>query len=256
MKKCCKGFTLVELLVVIGIIGLLISILLPSLGRARNQAQRIKCAANLQQVGQIWHMYANENDGWFPILFEERPDSTGKMVKYSNGNWTLLFADNRQGKVDYRTMFKDRYKMPSGNIFYCPNYRSYTGANTNDDWSYTRTDTSGGVPPDYYTVPISYAIYAGNAQAELYYRVLRNNLPPPYKANERRLSERPLMMDETVYFQVGPYSAITTYGYSNHIERGPIPAGGNALFGDGHAEWRQWKQMIKVVDAGTFKRYF
>ena len=67
-KKSLAGFTLVELLVVIGIIALLISILLPSLNRARETANRIKCAANLRSIGQSMLLYSNENKDQYPRL--------------------------------------------------------------------------------------------------------------------------------------------------------------------------------------------
>src|SRR2546423_1710699 len=55
------GFTVVELLVVIGILGVLASILLPSVGRARQQAYTIQCASNLRTFAQAWLMYADSN---------------------------------------------------------------------------------------------------------------------------------------------------------------------------------------------------
>ena len=65
MKR--KAFTLVELLVVIGIIALLISILLPALAKARYQANLILCGSNLRQLGLAMNMYANENKGVIPL---------------------------------------------------------------------------------------------------------------------------------------------------------------------------------------------
>jgi prepilin-type N-terminal cleavage/methylation domain-containing protein/prepilin-type processing-associated H-X9-DG protein len=65
MSRKSRGFTLVELLVVIGIIALLMSILMPSLAKAREQAKRVQCASNVRQFCTVMIMYAQNNKGTF-----------------------------------------------------------------------------------------------------------------------------------------------------------------------------------------------
>lgn len=72
MVKSARGraaFTLVELLVVIGIIAVMISMLLPALNRVRSQSQQTACASNLRVWGQALHTYAAENKGKMPLTW-------------------------------------------------------------------------------------------------------------------------------------------------------------------------------------------
>ncbi len=112
-----RAFTLIELLVVVAIIALLISILLPSLKAARDQAKAAKCAANLHQMGIATQLYLNQNNQCYPGDHAETP--AGSVI-----TWAPALRGQMSNVLD---------------VFWCPadetDYKWKPRYNPNHDWT-------------------------------------------------------------------------------------------------------------------------
>lgn len=99
-----KKFTLIELLVVVAIIGILASLLLPSLSRAREAGKSAVCKSNIRQLGIANHIYINDNDGYMTTLVtkssapsEYWPEELARMMDIDIGTWDPNEDDNAPG---------------------------------------------------------------------------------------------------------------------------------------------------------------
>jgi prepilin-type N-terminal cleavage/methylation domain-containing protein len=131
-----RAFTLVELLVVIAIIAVLISLLLPSLHAAREQAQSIKCLSNLRSCGQYFYIYANQNHGYLPqgvdnsvarfpcgTLSDVVDPATGQKYRYPDIAEALNRIANPTGeptRLKQNLAANPGWKVGNMIVFYCP----------------------------------------------------------------------------------------------------------------------------------------
>jgi prepilin-type N-terminal cleavage/methylation domain-containing protein/prepilin-type processing-associated H-X9-DG protein len=161
------GFTLVELLVVIGIIAVLISVLLPALNRARQSANSLTCQAKLKQIGQAIQIYANENKDSLPIgtfdgKWDKNPDTKPRLP--TGTEYTVLLAnlmtrkggtwgDQTQSGGSVRGIFADVDTVESESAGSTGNTANYVHYSTNpramgnvEQWN-GPTPFKSGMPP-------------------------------------------------------------------------------------------------------------
>lgn len=142
-----RGFTLVELLVVIGIIALLISILLPALGKSRENANRVKCMANLRQLGVAMISYTNDNRGFLP--YDTR--NSGE-----NSEDFLWWQADRFNRVDESSLAQ-YLSITTTNlgVFRCPS----------DEYLVRKKTNNATIGPYFFSYSMNWLIVGGHSNA-------------------------------------------------------------------------------------------
>ena len=236
-----KGFTLVELLVVIGIIALLISILLPSLNKARETANRAKCASNLHQIGLAILLYQQDNQQLYPRTQQSVNDApvptwgTGLTAPAATADPFVASANVTNNDVSASLFLLLRNEQIGSEVFICPSSSAEKwdfggGANTAQNW--VNWNAQAGIIKN---LSYSYQNPFASTTSVTYGWNLRN--PDSTYAiasdiNPGRTVPNGSFNPATVLTN-SPNSVMRQGNSTNHDQDGQ-----NVLFGDGHADWQ------------------
>lgn len=135
-----RAFTLIELLTVIAIVGVLAGILIPVVGRVRENARASSCASNLRQLGNALHLYAADNNGLFPAPRWREADAENGLQNPTRANWQVEVAPFLALDISTRS-FNTSYSDERDSYVFCPEYAHRYRDTT--DWGTVQTGGYG-----------------------------------------------------------------------------------------------------------------